>query len=140
MEIHLEMPYIVPVDRVFELGESLSGYFNVPVSVIPHYRENKIDSDFIGNHKEDFIRIMAGQSGHFACLLENAEFKLEGANLSVHLSTNSGKILPTWSTPSPPTRPPLNTIRPTPNRSAAWDCSITARAKRLKHARRLNAI
>ncbi|HAA24944.1 MAG TPA: PolC-type DNA polymerase III [Ruminiclostridium sp.] len=93
MEIHLEMPGMVKVDKVFDLEESLSGYFNVPVSVIPHFKTNKIDCVFVNNHKEDFIRVMAGQSGHYECLLENAEFMLEGKNLYVHLSTNGGMIL-----------------------------------------------
>jgi len=93
MEIHLELSGMVRIERVFSLEESLSSYFNVPVRVIPHFEAEKIDSDFINNHKEDFVRIMAGQSGHYALLLEKAEFVLEGVNLNVCLSTNSSLIL-----------------------------------------------
>ncbi|HEY8500935.1 MAG TPA: PolC-type DNA polymerase III N-terminal domain-containing protein, partial [Clostridia bacterium] len=93
LEIHLELPGMVRIDRVFNLEESLSSYFNVPVLVIPHFEVKKIDSDFINNYNEDLVRIMAGQSKHYACLLEKAEFVLEGTNLNVCLSTNGSLIL-----------------------------------------------
>jgi DNA polymerase-3 subunit alpha (Gram-positive type) len=93
MEIHLELPNVVRINRVFTLEESLSSYFNMPVLVIPHFEVKKIDCDFINSYKEDFVRIMAGQSEHYACFLEEARFVLEGTNLNVYLSTNGSMIL-----------------------------------------------
>lgn len=93
VEIQLDLPQIVGMSRVTDLEKVLCRYFKTSVQVKPCFRIDQLNQSVLECCKDDFIRVMAGKSRHYRCLLEESDFKMEDRELFIHLSSNSSLIL-----------------------------------------------
>ena len=93
VEIRLEIPSLVQMNRVYSLEKTLTRYFNTAVQVVPCFRVDKDDKELLEGCTDDLCQVLSQKSKHYECLLENAEFQVVGQKLNIHLCTNGKLIL-----------------------------------------------
>jgi DNA polymerase-3 subunit alpha (Gram-positive type) len=93
VEIHMELPEVVQMNRIYSLEKALCSHFNAGVKVIPCFSIKNDNKDIPKICRENFIEVIAGKSAHFRYLLENAIFEVEDQKLNIHLKTGGSMIL-----------------------------------------------
>jgi len=93
VEVRLEIPRLVEIHQIQTLEKALSGFFKVSVQVIPLFLVEQTNQQLMERCRDDIIRIISKKSKHYECLLENADFSMEGNKLNIQLHSNGSTIL-----------------------------------------------
>lgn len=93
VEIHLELPHVVQMNKIYSLEKALCRYFNAGVRVIPCFNMENDYMDIPEICKGNLVEVITRKSRHYGHLLEDAVFKIEDRKLNIHLSTGGSKIL-----------------------------------------------
>jgi len=93
VQISLDMPCLVKRQSVCSLEKILSRFFNTSVSIIPCFKIDRINSEFVDFCKDYLFQVVASKSKHYEVLMKDSDFELDGGKLKIHLKTASKTIL-----------------------------------------------
>lgn len=93
VEIMLDLPSLVEMNRVYSLEKILSRYFNIGVKVIPCFQIHKDNKELLEGCRDEFLQVISQKSKHYECLLGDAVFQVDGQKLNILLSCNAKTIL-----------------------------------------------
>lgn len=93
VKLKLELPCLVKMQLVFSLEKILSGFFNTAISIIPCFKIEKNDTEFVECVRDYVYQIVSRKSRHYEVLMKDADFDFDGNTLKIHLKTTAKTIL-----------------------------------------------
>lgn len=93
VEIRLELPRLVEMNRVFSLEKALGRHFNTAVRVVPCFALQQDSKSILENCRDELLQVLSKKSKHYECLLEDAVFRVDGHKLNILLNSNAKTIL-----------------------------------------------
>ena len=93
VQVKLDLPCLVKLQLIYLLEKILSRFFNTSVSIIPCFKFEKSDKEFVDCCKDYFYQAIYRKSKHYGVLMKDADFEIDGNTLKIHLKTTCKAIL-----------------------------------------------
>lgn len=93
VQINLELPCFVKMNCILSLEKALTRFFNTPVSVMPCFRFESDNAEFVNCFKDYICQVVSAKSKHYEILMKDSGMELDGNRLKIYLKTPSSTIL-----------------------------------------------